>query len=79
MKLEDLMDGGEDEMKQQNIIKKAMAFLLVFCLMAGEYGNFAYAETISETTDIIVSATAKRSCQHSHQCFSGHCLARVRK
>ena len=38
-------------MKQQNIIKKAMAFLLVFCLVAVEYGNCAYAETISETNE----------------------------
>ena len=38
-------------MKQQNIIKKAMAFLLVFCLVAVEYGSCAYAETISETNE----------------------------
>ena len=30
MKLEDLMDGGEDEMKQQNIIKKQWLFCLYF-------------------------------------------------
>ena len=39
-------------MKQQNIIKKAMASLLVFCLMAGCYGSSAYAETISETNEV---------------------------
>ena len=38
-------------MKQQNIIKKAMAFLLVFCLVAVEYGSCTYAETISETNE----------------------------
>lgn len=43
-------------MKQQNIIKKAMAFLLVFCLVAVEYGSCAYAETISETKSSLKSS-----------------------